>query len=605
MEWSPDDKWLQAAVANHLGYLYTIGVAQPGVTLVRDMLHEDVGFVAASINRSLGLVAFPNYPIGRHGDIDEVRVCDLETLDVVDTLDLGAHWATTLRWSPDGRRLGVLYRQDNELDALIYDARTRERRSSTMPFVDDPESLAWNSGSTELAAGMSKGTIQILDAASLDMRVSLAGHRAPVRGLAWSPDGTRIASCAHDGTLRIWDRVSGDQLAVFRMALREVDSVDWSRDGRKLAVGLQTGDVLILDAGISMSVVDGPATAPYKDARPLQAIAAIQQRAAASKEILLDDFNDQDDDGWTRHDASAGKPGGPGSHDASSGAYHLTTSEDVPPGLPAISYLAATWDKSSHPMYSNGFIRAKVRIDTEGCIASIGFRISNIVNHGSGYLFSGGPGVFQIQKVEAGRPTKTVHLGSKLKLGPGEEWWIEAGGVGDQLSMKVWRVGKPEPKLPQLTVVDSTFTGGLLALETNISWPDFPEPSQVNATFDDVYFTPIGNGSETHLNNKNQENIAEALGTTHPSTPKLTKTSRKTASERSRQTQTHRPKRISRTHGLRARKPFNHSAGRRQGKLHVSLRHDVRTSVPASRDGPDDSHVALECFQCVGSIDKD
>ena len=62
--------------------------------------------------------------------------------------------------------------------------------------------------------------------------------------------------------------------------------------------------------------------------------------------------------------------------------------------------------------------------------------------------------------------------------------------MGDRLSMKVWRVGTPEPALPQLTVIDSTFTSGRIAVEAN-GLVGFPESAQVNATFDDLYFTPI------------------------------------------------------------------------------------------------------------------
>lgn len=40
----------------------------------------------------------------------------------------------------------------------------------------------------------------------------------------------------------------------------------------------------------------------------------------------------------------------------------------------------------------------------------------------------------------------------------GDDWIIEAGEVGDQLSMKVWKLGAQEPADPQWTYTDTTFS---------------------------------------------------------------------------------------------------------------------------------------------------
>ena len=221
---------------------------------------------------------------------------------------------------------------------------------------------------------------------------------------------------------------------------------------------------------------------------PLDLVAELADRTATVQEIPIDSFDDGDDDGWTRIDGTAGKPGGPGIHDASSGAYQLRTTNKVPPDLPYVSYVMATWDKSSDPNFSEGFVRAKVRIDTPGCVASIGFRINEDVN--AGYLFLGGTNAFSFNRVEESRATSTIGVGSGLKMGLGEEWWIEAGGVADKLSMKVWRVGDPEPALPQLTVIDSTFATGRIGVESNIR-SGHSEAAQVHATFDDITFKPL------------------------------------------------------------------------------------------------------------------
>jgi hypothetical protein len=72
----------------------------------------------------------------------------------------------------------------------------------------------------------------------------------------------------------------------------------------------------------------------------------------------------------------------------------------------------------------------------------------------------------------------------------GEEWVIEGGIVGDQLSMKVWRPDDPEPMNPQLVVTDRApirFSDFGVLSYVNGGDPQ----AQIDATFDDIYFTHI------------------------------------------------------------------------------------------------------------------
>ena len=75
-----------------------------------------------------------------------------------------------------------------------------------------------------------------------------------------------------------------------------------------------------------------------------------------------------------------------------------------------------------------------------------------------------------------------------ISFDPGEDWWMEGGAIGDQITMKVWKDGDPEPEEPQLSLRDSTYSEGWFALDANMNFgsqtPGFPD-----ATFDDVQFT--------------------------------------------------------------------------------------------------------------------
>lgn len=66
-----------------------------------------------------------------------------------------------------------------------------------------------------------------------------------------------------------------------------------------------------------------------------------------------------------------------------------------------------------------------------------------------------------------------------------EDWNIEAGAVGDVLSLKVWRKGEPEPDKPQLTVIDDTYSKGGMG----VGVVHMSSLTRISGTFDDLYFT--------------------------------------------------------------------------------------------------------------------
>ena len=82
-------------------------------------------------------------------------------------------------------------------------------------------------------------------------------------------------------------------------------------------------------------------------------------------------------------------------------------------------------------------------------------------------------------------------LGTDVRLSNGEDWIIEAGVVGNQLSMKIWRDGDPEPTTPQLMATDLTpLPDGQLGVASYVA-TGHEFPFSINATFDNIYFTPI------------------------------------------------------------------------------------------------------------------
>jgi len=218
--------------------------------------------------------------------------------------------------------------------------------------------------------------------------------------------------------------------------------------------------------------------------------------------VLIDDFNDGNDSGWSHSVNPPPANGGPGIFDASSGEYRLATTNDVAPG--GVGGVASIWDNSAAPMYSEGYLRAKVRVETEGTTVSLLLRTQ--AGPFRGYAFSATSvgadnpatvgagedfGIFGIQLLDQVTNPDLVFLSSSVaEFRAGEDWMMEAGAVGDQLSLKVWKVGDLEPAVPQMTATDNTFTAGEFGLTAEIL-SAVGSPVQTNAYFDDVYFTAI------------------------------------------------------------------------------------------------------------------
>lgn len=215
--------------------------------------------------------------------------------------------------------------------------------------------------------------------------------------------------------------------------------------------------------------------------RPLGAILVLTLLAGIIGRVhgqgtLVDDFNDCNDDGWTRE----GFIGPGGNWDASfmhagSCAYHLTN-------LPAtFTAIAASWDASADTRFSDGFFQATVRPESQVTAVIMGMRT---VPFGDGYLgeLHLDQGIMRIRN----HGVEGAQFERKLDIDANEDWYMQIGTIEDQFSLKAWRVGEPEPNSPQLTATYSTRTEGLFTIATGVP-PGAPQ-GLGNAVFDDIHF---------------------------------------------------------------------------------------------------------------------
>ena len=198
--------------------------------------------------------------------------------------------------------------------------------------------------------------------------------------------------------------------------------------------------------------------------------------------ILIDDFNDGNDEGWTHYapDFLA-----PGIFVVEDGVYHIRSERET--NADGKNWLIPLWDLSADPTFSNGFVRATVRANSSGEAVGPIMR----VNEASAlYYFVGNAHTRQFfigrQDIRAG--TYNEYYLPGVSFDAGDDWIIEGGILEDRLSMKVWRPGDPEPASPQRVFDDpDPFRPGQLGLAAMIDVRS--PPVYIDASFDDIYFT--------------------------------------------------------------------------------------------------------------------
>jgi hypothetical protein len=215
--------------------------------------------------------------------------------------------------------------------------------------------------------------------------------------------------------------------------------------------------------------------------------------------IPIDNFNDGDDDGWSYFDSTAGTPWGPATYDPTSGSYLLEAAGPVPAFDPNVGTIVATWEGSrDRRRFSNGSVRAKFRANAYGTTAGLVLRANDEDHTNYGFYGSTTFGTFYIERFDGSQASPQTIIAmadpEDAPFAAGEDWYMEAGVVGNNLWMKVWKVGDPEPARPLLRIRDRELGPGSGSLICVIAFFDpaaIEDPLvNISATFDDVTFSP-------------------------------------------------------------------------------------------------------------------
>jgi RNA polymerase sigma factor (sigma-70 family) len=109
--------------------------------------------------------------------------------------------ATAMAFSPDGTLVAA---SDGGELVQVWDAKTGEVLVSLMGSKGGHRTVAFSPDSQTVAAGGRDGTVRLWDVRTGTLKQTLRGHSAEVYAIAFSPDGKTLASVSQDQTARLW-----------------------------------------------------------------------------------------------------------------------------------------------------------------------------------------------------------------------------------------------------------------------------------------------------------------------------------------------------------------------------------------------------------------
>jgi WD40 repeat protein len=235
LAWSPDGKHMAAAIGEEAhGTVHIWDATTGGHEVIYtpspgSNQHVDPAVYATSIAWS---------PDGKRlaSAIGDVQVWDVATGRILTRyfppLSSGLGTVNTIAWSPDGKYLAGVFASWNSNGICIWDTRTGKLVRMFQSNNEMP-SRAWSPNGKYLLTIGSAVEVWSMPAGQL-----VSTHpQHYVLNAAWSPDSTRIASADGNGTVQIWDALTGHGLLTYKGHANQgttVEAVAWSPDGKRL-----------------------------------------------------------------------------------------------------------------------------------------------------------------------------------------------------------------------------------------------------------------------------------------------------------------------------------------------------------------------------------
>ena len=196
-----------------------------------------------------------------NSDHGTVRLWDVDSGQIKDTLPEHTIWVNSVAFSPDGATLASSHM---DYTVRLWDVPSRQieiKNSLTLPgHIVWSGSVAFSPDGATLASGHGDGAVRLWDVVSSRAElILLQKHQGAVLSVAYSPDGGTLASGGYDGTVRLWDADSGQFKTTLKGHNGPVSSVAYSLDGATLASDSNDDTIRLwdVDSGQLKAIIEG------------------------------------------------------------------------------------------------------------------------------------------------------------------------------------------------------------------------------------------------------------------------------------------------------------------------------------------------------------
>ena len=183
------------------------------------------------------------------GSWQKIWVWNLQTGELLRTIDAHSHWVLSVAINRDGNTLvsssadTTIKVWDLSKGSLIRKINAHSNWVNAVEITPD--------GKTIVSASADK-TIKIWDFNTGKLQHTLKNHSGSVLSLAISSDGKVIASGSTDKTVKLWNLQSGELDGSLEEHLDWVQAVKISQDSRLLISGSRDGDIKIWQADLNI-----------------------------------------------------------------------------------------------------------------------------------------------------------------------------------------------------------------------------------------------------------------------------------------------------------------------------------------------------------------
>jgi eukaryotic-like serine/threonine-protein kinase len=168
---------------------------------------------------------------------------------------LSAHAAriTALAFSNDGRRLAS---SDWVKTVRIWDVPSGQLLQTLTMDANKVAAVVFSPDGRRVAAVCEDQTLRVWETAGGHVVFTVRASAGKTFGLAYSPDGSRIAAAGDDGIVRVWDGATGSEVTTLKdLAQESLNSVAYSPDGARVAASGSRGTVCVWDTTTAQPVM--------------------------------------------------------------------------------------------------------------------------------------------------------------------------------------------------------------------------------------------------------------------------------------------------------------------------------------------------------------